>query len=161
MSFCPLNIHRLKNKWNYKYFGKWYCPVDSISIPSISFVSLSLSVYVYALKKTRKERKKKSFCELEFSANSKLFSHGQENFLCAMNLTPTKNSPVSPRRRGGSRRSNFGVPMTTPLLRWKLEERHGSRGRNRVQFQARKLAADLWQLHYEEISGGGRRESQV
>ncbi|KAL0542909.1 hypothetical protein IC582_017990 [Cucumis melo] len=77
-----------------------------------------------------------------------------------MNLTPTKNSPVSPRRRGGSRRSNFGVPMTTPLLRWKLEERHGSRGRNRVQFQARKLAADLWQLHYKEISGGGRRESQ-
>lgn len=75
-----------------------------------------------------------------------------------MNLTPTKNSPVSPRRRGG-RRAIFGVPMT-PLLRWKLEDRHGSRGRNRVQFQARKLAADLWQLHYKEISGGGGRESQ-
>ncbi|KAG6594659.1 hypothetical protein SDJN02_10628 [Cucurbita argyrosperma subsp. argyrosperma] len=86
-----------------------------------------------------------------------------------MDLTPTENSPARPRRRTprflrspGARRFNFGVPMT-PLLRWKLDDRHGSRSRSRVQFQARKLAAGLWHLHYKEISsgnGGGRRVSQ-
>lgn len=78
-----------------------------------------------------------------------------------MNPSLTKFSPASPRRQTvksgrspGGRRSNFITPMT-PLLRWKLEDKHGSRGRGRLQFRARKLAAGLWQLHYTEISGGG------